>query len=102
MVGLFVVIEGIRQLFDKDAVQHTESLMIMVFAMLTVIGTKAALYMFCRKSPNQAVQAYAEDHRNDVSLASILDLSHLCLLLSVSFKTPLDPRFLIQLIQSRS
>jgi len=65
-LGFQVLIEGIRQLIGDAHTHHLEDLVLTIIIMVSVIGLKFFLYFFCRSSKSPSVQAYAQDHRNDV------------------------------------
>lgn len=65
-LGFQVLIEGIRQLIGDAHTHHLEDLVLTIIIMVSVIGLKFFLYFFCRSSKSLSVQAYAQDHRNDV------------------------------------
>lgn len=69
--GFQILIEAVRQLLGPAHTHHLEHLMLMIGIMIGVIVLKFFLYLFCRTSKSPAVQAYAQDHRNDVLTNSI-------------------------------
>jgi cation diffusion facilitator family transporter len=66
-LGFQVLIEGIRQLVGEQHTHHLEHLVLTISIMVGVIVLKFFLFLFCRKSKSPSVQAYAQDHRNDVA-----------------------------------
>lgn len=66
-LGFQVLIEGIRQLVGEQHTHHLEHLVLTIGIMVGVIVLKFFLFLFCRKSKSPSVQAYAQDHRNDVA-----------------------------------
>jgi len=70
-LGFQVLIEGIRQLIGDEHTHHLEHLVMTIGIMIGVIVLKFFLFLFCRKSKSSSVQAYAQDHRNDVVTNSI-------------------------------
>lgn len=73
-LGFQVLIEGIRQLIGAEHTHHLEHLVLTIGIMVGVIVLKFLLFLFCRKSKSPSVQAYAQDHRNDV-LTNTIGLS---------------------------
>ena len=70
-LGFQVLIEGIRQLIGDAHTHHLEHLVMTIGIMIGVIVLKFFLFLFCRNSKSSSVQAYAQDHRNDVVTNSI-------------------------------
>jgi divalent metal cation (Fe/Co/Zn/Cd) transporter len=68
--ALTVVIEGIKQLVAAAPAEALPHLWIVVGGSVFVVLMKAALWLYCRGSPNAAVQAFATDHLNDVLVNS--------------------------------
>ena len=65
-LGFQVLIEGIRQLIGDEHTHHLEHLVLTIAIMVSVIILKFFLFLYCRTSKSSSVQAYAQDHRNDV------------------------------------
>ena len=65
-LGFQVLIEGIRQLIGDEHTHHLEHLVLTIAIMVSAIILKFFLFLYCRTSKSSSVQAYAQDHRNDV------------------------------------
>ena len=70
-LGFQILIEGVQQLVGPDHTHHLEDIYGVIGVMCTVILVKFGLYLYCRRSTSQAVQTYAQDHRNDVATNTI-------------------------------
>ena len=65
----------VQQLVGPDHTHHLEDIYGVIGVMCTVILVKFGLYLYCRRSTSQAVQTYAQDHRNDVATNTIGPIS---------------------------
>ena len=65
-LGFQILLEGVQQLVGQEHTHHLESIYGVIGIMVGVIVVKFCLYLYCRSSQSQAVQTYAQDHRNDV------------------------------------
>ena len=65
-LGFQILIEGVQQLVGQEHTHHLEEIYSVIGIMVGVIVVKFGLYLYCRNSRSQAVQTYAQDHRNDV------------------------------------
>ena len=70
-LGFQILIEGVRQLVGPDHTHHLEDIYGVIGVMCTVVLVKFGLYLYCRESSSPAVQAYAQDHRNDVATNTV-------------------------------
>jgi len=64
--GFQIMVEAMRQIFGESHTHHLEDLYLIIGIMVGVIGVKFVLWFFCRMSKDSSVQAFAQDHINDV------------------------------------
>lgn len=65
-LGFQILLEAVQQLLGQEHRHPLESIYGVIGIMVSVIVIKFCLYLYCRSSKSQAVQTYAQDHRNDV------------------------------------
>ena len=70
-LGFQILLEGLQQLVGQEHTHHLEDIYGVIGIMVSVILVKFSLYLYCRNSTSQAVQTYAQDHRNDVATNTI-------------------------------